>query len=271
MAKISRQSPQNAATKSRQKSLESLTELFDALQWGDGEEINSLARQISHQLGLRVESKDVVRVIKVTLKRRWILSLRSSSLPGFKQLLILWECYLFWEWLLRELADKGGPLSNKLLRRFQISLPDLQKAVISLFAKLQKRKVSARDILENKVDLPSLSQLDGLATRLLFSEDTRAFRPKKEWISRLSREALFFSSLSPLPPLKNDRDKEGARKVLGVSDQASAKDIKKAYKKWALLKHPDKLSARGIPSEFERIATENFALIQRAYQILKVS
>ncbi len=270
LAKISQQKTPNAAQKAKQKSLQSLLAVFDALQWGDGQEFDSIAQQISHKLGLRIENRDAVRVIKMSMERRWILSLRSPSLPGLAQLITLWECYLFWDILLKELNHREGPLCKGLGSKLNVSYSDLQKAVTATLAKLQKRNIPARDILQGKISLPSVAKLEGLASRLILSQNGQSFRTKRGWIKALSDEATFYSSLSPLPPLQHGQDEEGARQILGVGPDASLQEIKKAYKKWALLKHPDKLSARGIPSEFGRIATENFALIQRAYEILKL-
>ena len=49
--------------------------------------------------------------------------------------------------------------------------------------------------------------------------------------------------------------------ILGVLKESSAEDIKKAYRKLALLKHPDK-------NPGDEQAAENFHQLQKAYEIL---
>jgi hypothetical protein len=58
-----------------------------------------------------------------------------------------------------------------------------------------------------------------------------------------------------------------ARKVLGVSSNASAEEISAAYRSLAQLYHPDKVS--GLAPEFQTIATERMKEINAAYETLK--
>ncbi|WP_290525050.1 co-chaperone DjlA [Alcanivorax sp.] len=60
-----------------------------------------------------------------------------------------------------------------------------------------------------------------------------------------------------------------AFQVLGVSESASNQEIKKAYRKLMSEHHPDKLSARGVPDEMIRLATEKTAEISKAYEMIK--
>ncbi len=243
--------------------------LFDALQWGGGKEIHDISQKLSKKIGIRIEDTTVTHLIKKMLKYDWALLRKSNKLPTLNELTPLWECYLFWELILEELWGTGGKLTKSLQSKFHTSQKDLEKAIISIFSKIQNPQVSPKQILEGKVDLITKEKLDVIAPKFLLSEDLKFFQPKKEWLKKLEEEIIFYSSLTPLPPLKNDKDKEGAMRALGVTKEMELEEIKKVYRKLALLKHPDKLSAKGIPKEFEFIATENFALIQRAYDILK--
>lgn len=55
--------------------------------------------------------------------------------------------------------------------------------------------------------------------------------------------------------------------ILGVSENASLDEIKKAYRQMAKLHHPDRFATEG--PEQQRIAQERFQEIQRAYEILE--
>lgn len=59
-----------------------------------------------------------------------------------------------------------------------------------------------------------------------------------------------------------------AYKVLGVSANASAADVKKAYRKLMSQHHPDKLMAKGLPEEKMQIAKEQTQKIQTAYDLI---
>lgn len=59
---------------------------------------------------------------------------------------------------------------------------------------------------------------------------------------------------------------DDAYRLLGVSRQASAVEVKKAYRKMMSQNHPDKLVAQGLPPEMLKLATEKTQKIQAAYE-----
>ena len=60
-----------------------------------------------------------------------------------------------------------------------------------------------------------------------------------------------------------------AYQVLGVSEEASDQELKKAYRRLMSEHHPDKLAARGVPDEMIRVSTEKTAEISKAYDMIK--
>ncbi len=62
-----------------------------------------------------------------------------------------------------------------------------------------------------------------------------------------------------------------AYRALGVSSDASAADVKKAYRKLMSQHHPDKLIAQGVPPDMIKLATEKTQEIQAAYESIQKS
>ncbi|WP_394248747.1 co-chaperone DjlA [Vibrio profundi] len=60
-----------------------------------------------------------------------------------------------------------------------------------------------------------------------------------------------------------------AYKVLGVSENAEGKEVKRAYRKLMNEHHPDKLMAKGLPPEMMNVAKEKSQEIQNAYDLIK--
>ena len=68
---------------------------------------------------------------------------------------------------------------------------------------------------------------------------------------------------------QREDDMRDAYLTLGVSENASDGDIKKAYRRLMSRHHPDKMAAKGMPPEMMRIATERAQDISRAYGKIK--
>lgn len=64
-------------------------------------------------------------------------------------------------------------------------------------------------------------------------------------------------------------DMTAAYQVLGVSRQASDKEIKVAYRRLMSQHHPDKLAAKGLPKEMLQVAHEKTQEITLAYERIK--
>ncbi|MDQ7048316.1 MAG: co-chaperone DjlA [Enterobacterales bacterium] len=60
-----------------------------------------------------------------------------------------------------------------------------------------------------------------------------------------------------------------AYKVLGINQDASKAQVKRAYRKLMSQHHPDKLVAKGMPQEMVKVATEKSQEIQAAYEMIK--
>ncbi|WP_439106624.1 co-chaperone DjlA [Congregibacter sp.] len=57
--------------------------------------------------------------------------------------------------------------------------------------------------------------------------------------------------------------------ALGVSGEAPDGEVKRAYRKLMSQHHPDKLSARGVPEDMLKLATEKSQEIQAAYELIR--
>ncbi len=53
--------------------------------------------------------------------------------------------------------------------------------------------------------------------------------------------------------------------ILGVDEDISDADLKRAYRRMASANHPDKMIARGLPKELMGLANHKMAMVNRAY------
>jgi DnaJ like chaperone protein len=67
----------------------------------------------------------------------------------------------------------------------------------------------------------------------------------------------------------NQTSVEDAYKILGVDESYSDKEIKRAYRRLLAQHHPDKLVAKGLPEEMQKLANKKTHEIISAYEIIK--
>ncbi|PSW00863.1 co-chaperone DjlA [Photobacterium lipolyticum] len=60
-----------------------------------------------------------------------------------------------------------------------------------------------------------------------------------------------------------------AYELLGVTDGASAQEVKRAYRKQMNEHHPDKLAAKGLPPEMREMAKQKAQELQAAYDLIR--
>jgi DnaJ like chaperone protein len=53
--------------------------------------------------------------------------------------------------------------------------------------------------------------------------------------------------------------------ILGVDEDVDDAELKKAYRRMAAANHPDRVVARGLPQELQKLATHKMAIINKAY------
>ncbi len=246
--------------------------LFESLQWGEGPAINEIRQKFNKKFGTAPGQRIFINNLKNLIKREIPISRVTKNLPSYEELVELIIVKTF----LQSLAcpDEYTPeITKAVSRKLRISASSLSKAVATLLAKTQgmnEQKIYP-SLLEAKdaFSFWDIPMRENLINKTLVSTNKKYFINIKELIELISSEAHLYHSLSPLPDLKGKNDIKGALSLFGLKEDATADQIKKAYKKISMLKHPDRLASKGIPKAFEEIAHENFTRIQSAYELIK--
>lgn len=86
-------------------------------------------------------------------------------------------------------------------------------------------------------------------------------------LEALLRAAAGGAAAAAGPPPKQRLD--DAYTALGLTPEANASDIKRAYRHLMRENHPDKLAAKGLPESMRKVAEERAREINAAYDLLK--
>lgn len=150
------------------------------------------------------------------------------------------------------------------------TLPTFQfDATLDAFRALGVRSPNLSQML--LVYLVNLAMVDG-------EVDANEMRVLQEVSDRLGFSRIAFEQLLRMIGAQNNFSKDHtpntndlalAYAALGVSEQDSDADIKKAYRKLMSQYHPDKLIGQGVPQDMIKAATERSQEIQAAYDVIK--
>jgi DnaJ like chaperone protein len=93
---------------------------------------------------------------------------------------------------------------------------------------------------------------------------TSSLKIDNGWFHVYAREFGFARNANNAHPNKKD-----PYSVLGIDSSASDEDVKKAYRQCAMMNHPDKVRAAGLPQAMVDKATERMAEINNAWDEIK--
>ncbi len=246
--------------------------IYKESRWGGGEFGKSIQAEIAKNYSYTLAETKVNSFIMLAEKRHYLRYLSTDnqkSQDAIKNYLSLVMLNLI---LIEEIRNKEFNLIDRVAKKCHVSS---QEFMLALQLKVLYAISSKKELKEERlfVDSPALHQ---------FSEDTI----KDAFISILKKEAnlwakghsLYFEELSlhlsyadimiPLPKTEHKKDLTTAYAVLKVDEDTETDDIKKIYKKIAMIKHPDKIGQMKLPKTLEKKAMMNFNQIQEAYDII---
>ncbi len=243
----------------RKQELKTFMGMIDSLQWGAGPELKEIANKLGQSIGQRIEETQINQDFNALITREAFLNPKGQLQPlqAIRETL---ECFTF-----TKLLIESTKLRELLAKKWMMSPSSLSKGIIIFFDK-KKGKIKLKDLI--KSESHKLPQAEVQVLLSLLKRPNGELKRRLDIINEIKEESELFHTLSPLSPLSGKNDKVGAYKSLGLNSDATLDQIKKQYKKLARLKHPDRLKGKGIPEEFESIATENFTQIKAAYDIL---
>jgi DnaJ like chaperone protein len=147
--------------------------------------------------------------------------------------------------------------------------------LLQLFLEIQIQMAFSDGVLsaQEKVLLQEVSKLLGIS-KAHFSfvlkryQAEFSFRQQQQRYKQQQQSSYREGSGHHVPP-NNSMNRPQALALLGLNSEATARDIKVAYRKLMSQHHPDKLVSQGLPKHMMELAVKKSQDIQAAYEYLK--
>lgn len=257
----------------KKESSKKMIELIGSGQWGEGPAYQEINKLIAGKIGRDPELSILSKHINSFINREVALALDKGELPLFEEIKEALVVKILINILVDEARSGDGPLTKKLSSRYNVQPKSIINAIDYMVTSAAKGSV--KDLVKKVLTgtVPKVTQLSAVDLEkgshiICIGADGKRFINSPTLMKLIEDQAIMFESLTKLPPLKNKKDLRGALKIMGLGKNPEKDDVKKRYKKLAQLKHPDRLASKGLPTDMEKIASENFAVIQEAYHII---
>ena len=241
-------------------------------KWGNSQFQIEIQKEIAKNYSYTITESKIGAFLLLCEKRKLFSYLTSDHQSNELTLKNFIITSLLFHMLIEEIRDKQFFILEKVAQKLKMSQAELGYALqIKLLMMLApSKKLKDERIFSDRLILSEFSE-DSIREGIDLITSLEA----NLWAKSLS---LFFEELSlyvnyatfikPIEKLRNKKDLATAYSILGNTPDQTLEEIKKNYKRIALVKHPDKISSQKLPKYLEQKALTQFALIQEAYEII---
>jgi DnaJ-domain-containing protein 1 len=248
--------------------------LYKESHWGGGDFAKAIKDEITKNYSYVFAETKVNAFILLSEKRKYLgyLSVdHQKSLEAIKHYLSLVMLFLI---MIEELRNKEFNLLERVAKKCHIDPMEFALALQLkiLFALSAKKEIKEERLYESKLTLHQYSEdtMKEALDLILKKEANLWAKGHSLFIEELSLYLTYAGILVPTPKVQNKKDITTAYTILKSNPEMEMDEIKKIYKKMAMLKHPDKIGQLKLPKALEKKAILNFNHIQEAYDIINV-
>ena len=241
-------------------------------KWGHGQFQIEIQKEIAKNYSYTITESKIAAFLLLCEKRKtfsWLTSEHQSNESALKNFLVT---SLLFHLLIEEIREKQFFILEKIAQKLKISKAELAYAlqIKLLIALAPLKKLKEERIFSDKFILSELAEdsiQEGIAL-ITANEANLWAKSLSLFFEELSLYVTYAAFIKPIAKLRHKKDLETAYSILGNTADQSIEEIKKNYKRIALVKHPDKINSQKLPKYLEQKALTQFALIQEAYDII---
>jgi DnaJ-domain-containing protein 1 len=257
---------------SKESSLEpELQQIKNEISWGGSELTKELKNKINSLFSYQFSDTKITNFLNMTDRKNYYNYLKSTANKLEKESIINFlTCLFILTEIIHEIRDKDLSFTTKCAHKIKLLEYELALAIqLKILSNMNSNIKEERIFVENFI-------LHQYSEDTLFSAIENIL--KKESINWQKSVSLFFEELSlytnyasiliPIERPKNKKDILTALKVFNAVENTPIEEIKRQYKKYAQLYHPDKIIPKKLPISLEKKAILKFNIIKESFEIL---
>jgi hypothetical protein len=248
------------------------TAMSSAVQTKDSSKISTeILKHVSQYYSCTLNESKISSFLEQAEKKKYIHFLSTKNQNSTSHKLNFFSQALLLFLVTEELNKKTFTISQLLARKLSLSLYEFSMGVqIKLLLHMKTENHTEEQVFCDEYVLHTYSEknITSALEEIMRKEADLWSQSPSLLFEELSLYFHFASIIRPIPQLQNKTDYKTASLILGCMSTDSIDDIKKKYKKLALEKHPDKITAQKLPPQLEKKGIQNFNRIQEAYEVL---
>lgn len=252
------------ASLQEKESAKQILNLIKASQWGESKELSQLTQNISIKIKRNLMTNEVLKEVEKLISNYYHDDNNIMTIKDIKHSLQV----IF---IIQELATPSSHLLQLLSKKNRTIEQNIIFSTFLAAMLLTSKKDFREIIIENQKfligNLKFLPEKDICILRLLQRNDITADKLIQE-IGKTSNQ------MKPLIQLSNSEtiDLNLSLQIFGLPEVPSSfARIEEKFKESRKIYHPDKISKYNLPSQIEKIANNNYLMVQKAYDTISMN
>ena len=249
-----------------------INQIYKETHWGGGEFLKEIQNEITKIYSYTIAETKINAFILLCEKRKYLHYLTAEHQTNKDAIKNFLVTLLIFFLITEEIRDEKYFIIGKIAKKLNISPFQLAIAfqikllmIIGIKKDIKEERLFSIVIILNQFSDETIKE----ASEVIAKRESNLWaKSPSQLLEELTLALTYASILRPIPKLKNKKDLITASEILGVTLQQDKDEIKKNYKKIALVQHPDKIVPLKLPKTLEKKAIEKFNQIQEAYELL---
>jgi DnaJ-domain-containing protein 1 len=267
----SQTSPSNSKNSNVSSLGSELQQLKNEISWGGSELSKDLKNKINSLFSYQFSDTKITNFLNMIDRKNFYTYLKSSTNKIEKESIINYlTCLYVLTEIIHEIREKDLSFTIKCAHKiklieYELALAIQLKILYNMNSNVKEERIFVESFILHQYSEETLfASIENIVKKeaMIWQKSVSLF------FEELSLYTSYASILVPIERPKHKKDIITALKVFNADDSTPIEEIKKQYKKYAQLYHPDKIIPKKLPISLEKKAILKFNIIKESFEIL---